>query len=231
VLQILAIADVPLLDAELERATGIPGDLLRPRRNELRKAGLVVQAGRRQSASGKANMVWDITESGRKAAEAGEPVPFAQPTRQEKLEARINALWEELSDPEVREGLKATAEDSRNARRNLAVIRMYEEEDERRAVEAQKQAIKLSKAAGEHALRRHQYWERLDKEIEAFLRIVGPYVAEFDNLPATIPAQLKIVDRDIERVIRTLKILQRKMFPGREEGVGDIGQGSYITIN
>ena len=65
VLELLAATPDGLTDEEQQRLLGMNPSTQRPRRIELARRGMVVEAGTRRTASGRMAVVWQITAASR----------------------------------------------------------------------------------------------------------------------------------------------------------------------
>ena len=182
----------PLTDDETHEAIGRGGaaDLTRPRRNELRKLGLVRPAGKRGGrqlwAATPASEVEAVAEAARQAG------PRVRPVTDRDLDTRVGTFLELLADPEVQEAVKDPAGSAtKRQRQRVRGARARAERERRRelneALEAKHpavEAIEVRNAVKDGAAKLSDLLEMTAKEWDrrALLGQEAVAVGEFERI-------------------------------------------------
>ena len=184
------------------------------------------EAEKAAARSGRRSATSVVTDP-RYAKTAGAKKEAPRKRTKAQVRAEVDRIWGELADAQIRDGLKAKADDSRESRQKEATVRLFERQTEQQQAVAEAEAIKVAKAAADQARKRHEYWDSLAKEVSAFHRTVGVFLREFADLPPPYAAQRRVLDGDVEKLGQALHVLRHRLFPGRD-GRGGLKDGAAI---
>jgi hypothetical protein len=134
---------------------------------------------------------------------------------------------EALADPDVREQVKADLADMKGGRKMAATVKAWEAEAEAARVEAEREEQRVAKVAREQLGKARDYWPELQRQIDAFTKLIGTYFRDFDDLPFPEPYELRLLDGALENLSGGIDRFEKKLHPG---GKNRLRRGNVIDI-
>jgi hypothetical protein len=149
-------------------------------------------------------------------------------TADDRLQAKIDEAEDLLDDPEVLEGIKADVADLKNARKVTATVKAWQAEAEAAQAEAEREEQRLAEAARKQLGKARDYWPELQRQVNAFTKLLGIYFRDFDDLPSPQPHELRLLDGAFENLRTGIDHFENKLHPG---GKHRLRQGAVIDVH
>jgi hypothetical protein len=144
-----------------------------------------------------------------------------------RLQAEVDEVENLLDNPEVREQVMADLADIRGARKAAATVKAWQAEAERAQVEAEREEQRLAEAARKQIGKAREYWPELQRQLDAFTKLLAIYFRDFDDLPSPQPYELRLLDGAFENLRTGMDRFEKKLHPG---GRNRLRRGTIIDI-
>jgi hypothetical protein len=161
----------------------------------------------------------------RRMHERGSEKPKAKAS--DPVRSRADEVEDALADPDVREQVKADLADMKGGRKMAATVKAWEAEAEAARVEAEREEQRVAKVAREQLGKARDYWPELQRQIDAFTKLIGTYFRDFDDLPFPEPYELRLLDGALENLSGGIDRFEKKLHPG---GKNRLRRGNVIDI-
>jgi hypothetical protein len=148
------------------------------------------------------------------------------PPRPDPKDIKLKRALDEYAD--IVPDLKDLTDLTRLQRQTKAALESFAQEDERRALQEEKEQKKLLDAQIDLALSGPHLWHALTLKLDRMSKEVGQYAKEFEGLPYPDRFHLRMLGTSMDNLHSLLAALEKKLHPG---GTNSVARGSIIDID